>query len=333
MLSAASVNAQSLIQKFVENTFILSDTFKSPDGYYFGSISYKLGKGSILMINAIGNTNTFRPMIIVKGQSEDGKETTAELKFYDTAGKETNAVYLLPQTCNYSIIIANGRHGEKGTVTTSMGLGSIEWLDNTKIFPTTSTNPFALALAGLLRQAIFNFNLVRAEKYIWGDYKTTFIIPGANMNDAGTNIGLFKDLDAKMEVSYHHGCEYAMGDFPYQDLTKKDKDGYTLWDQKDTTIAIKKYDSLKAVLTKALTTGFTVEREANFPLFSESKDKHLIRKNGRRIIFTNKGNEAINDPTNKFYYLLASNKMKVELCLHSDNTKATISLRIYSEEN
>lgn len=308
ILTGLTGKTQSLIQKFVENTFILSDAFKSPDGYYFGSIGYKLNQGSILMINAIGTTDNFKPMIIVKGPVENGKEVIATLKSYDTSynGKETNAVYILPETGEYNIFIANGRLGEKGTVTTKMGLGSIDWLDNTKIFPTTNNSPFSLALANLLRQAIFHFNLIRGEKDMWGNNKTTFVMPGADMKDAGTQIGIYTDLDAKMEVGYYNACQYSMGNFNYE--SKPDKNGgeYSyLYDQKDTAIAIKKYDSLKTVLTNALTTDFVVEREANFSLFSTKEDRHRIRKNGRRIIFAHKGNEAVIDPANHFYYLLA----------------------------
>ena len=328
-----AANAQSLIQKFVENTYILSDTFKSPDGYYYGSVAYTLEQGSILMINAIGNTENFRPNIIVKGPIENGKEVTPTIKFYDTTlSKETNAVFVLNKTGNYSIYIANGRLGQKGTVKTSMGLGRVEWLDNTKIFSTTSNSPFILALASLLRHAIFNFNLIKGQKDMWGNYKPTLNIPLSWMEDAATKIGTFSDLDAKMKVSDYNACTYSMNINDYQSLPGKDADNYSLWDQKDTSFAIAKYEKLKAMLTNGLTTDFVVEREANFPLFTKGIDKHTIRKNGRRIIFVHKGNEAIINPGNKFYSLLASNKMKVELCLHSDNTKAEIYLRVYSEE-
>ena len=333
VFTATVINAQSLIQKFTETTFTLSDDLKSPDGYCYGSVSYSLTKGFILMINAVGNADNVRPMFIVRGPIENGIETAPTLKFFDTTfSKETNAVYVINATGNYSIIIANGRKGEKGIVNSKMGLGRMDWLDNTKIFPTTSSSPFSLALAGLLRHAVFNFNLIKGQKDMFGNYKTTFLIPGANMDDAGTQIGIYTDLNATMNVDYFNACVYSMGTINYQSVAGKDEDNYSLWDQKDTTLAINKYENLKTMLTHALTTDFVVEREANFPLFTKGKDRHTIRKNGRRIIFTHKGNEAIIDPVNKFYSLLASNKMKVEMCLHSTNSKAEIYLRVYSDE-
>lgn len=330
-----NANSQSLIQKFVENTFTLSDAKKSPDGYFYENIAYDIQNGSILMINAIGNETGFRPLFIIKGPTENGKEEVPTFKFFDTTNSnETNAVYVINKTGTYNIIIANGNKGEKGTVKTKMGLGSVDWLEDKAIFPTTNNSPFALALAGLLRHAIFNFNLIKGEKDMFSNYKTTLIMPDALMNDAGTKFGIYTDLDSKMDVGYYHGCAYVMNNFTYlSSYNKKGDDKYEWeWDQADTTKAIIKYENLKILLANALTTDFVLEREANFSLFSESKDKWRIRKNGRRIIFAHKGNEAIIDPGNKFYSLLASKKMKVELCLHSDNIHATISLRVYSEE-
>lgn len=321
LLTANTINAQSLIEKFVEATFILSDTFKSPDGYYFANVGYKLNQGSILMISATGEYEKFRPMLIVRGPVENGKEATPVLKFYDnTYGNETYALYLLPKTGDYSIIIANGRLGEKGTVKTSMGLANMDWLDNTKIFPTVGKDPFALALANLLRHAIFNFNFIKGEKrtgYMGRIYNNTFTLPGADMGSPYTSIG-----------DYQHGATFLMGEIYYKSLSKKPGDDEALYDQKDSSIALKKYDSLKSVLLSALSTDFVIEREEKFKLPFEKEPY----KNGRRIIITHKGNEAIIDPNNYLPELLASKKMKVELSLELGNIISRIYLKVYSKQ-
>ncbi len=320
LLAATTADAQSLIEKFVENSFVLSDAFKSPDGYYFGSVAYKLAEGNLLMISAVGEYEKFRPMIIVRGPVENGKEATPAIKFYDnTYGNETYAVYLLPKTGDYTIIVANGRLGEKGTVKTSLGLGSMDWVDNTKIFPTTARDPFALALATLLRHAIFNFNLIKGEKrtgYMGRVYDNTFNLPGADMGSPYTAIG-----------DYRNGCTYLVGEIYYKSFQKKAGDEETLYDKKDSSIAIKKYDSLKSVLLSALPTDFIIEREEKFKLPFEKEPS----KNGRRIIFTHKGNEAIIDPGNYVPELLASKKMKVELSLELGDIISKIYLKVYSQ--
>jgi hypothetical protein len=330
LLSATLTYSQSLIGKFVENTYILSETKKSPDGFYFGNVVYNIQKGAILMINAVGDADSFRPVFIIRGPVEDGIEAVPTLNFIDTSlKKETNAVYIINKTGSYNIITANGSIGEKGTVKTSMGLGSVDWIANTKIFPTPNNSTFSLALATLLRHAIFKFNLIRGEKAKWGvDDKTTLEIPGALMNDEDTKIGLFyEDLDKDPKAEYdvpHQGCTYAMNIF------EDDSPGAT---DKDTTNAIAKYESWKTMLSASIPTDFVVEREANYPLYNNIEDIHdRPLKNGRIITFSNNGNDAINDPSNDFYYLLASKRMKVELRLQSKYNTPKIYIRVYSEE-
>ena len=77
-----------------------------------------------------------KPKIIVRGPMENGKEAVPTNQFLDTTYEnETNTVYIINKTGVYTIIVANGILGKKGTIKTNMGLGSMDWLDNTKIFP------------------------------------------------------------------------------------------------------------------------------------------------------------------------------------------------------
>ncbi len=47
--------SQPLIDKFVHQNYSLSDSLKSPDGYYYNGVAYQLEKNTILMIEATGN--------------------------------------------------------------------------------------------------------------------------------------------------------------------------------------------------------------------------------------------------------------------------------------
>ena len=323
MLTANIINAQSLIQKFIENKFVLSDSLKSPDGFYYGFVSYNLTQGSILMIHADGPYGGgVKPKIILRGPVENGKEAVPTTKFLDTTYEnETNIVYILNKTGVYTIIIANGMLGKKGTIKTSIGLGSMDWLDNSKIFPAKNNSPFAIALTRLLRHAIFNFNLIKGEKatgFVIGRYyKNTFILPGADMGSPGTTI-----------QDYQNGCIYEMAHINYHALPKKQGDEETVYDQKDSIIGEKKYDSLKTVVLNALPADFYIEREERYKLPFERGNA----KNGQRIIFSNKDNVAIIDPANYIPELLASKKMKVELSLALNKIIPIIQLKIYSEQ-
>ncbi len=315
-------NAQSLVQKFAEQTFVLSDTFKSPDGYYFGYVSYNLAKGSFLMINAEGPYGKVNPRIIVKGPIENGTEAIPTMQFLDTAHDgELHAVFIINKTGSYNIIIANGIVGNKGTIRTKMGLGSMDWLNNTKILPATNNTPFTLALTQLLRHAIFNFNFIKGEndRTSFGrNYKNNFRLPGADMESPYTCIRDYLS----------GGCIYLMGEIDYKPLPKKKEDDETLYDQKDSIIGIKKYDSLKSVLLSILSTDFVIEREEKFKLNFERD----TRQDGRRIIFTHKEAGTICDPADYIPELIASKKIKVELSLELWTVTPKIFLKIYSEE-
>ena len=327
--AAFHANAQSIVQKFTENTFVLNDDKKSPDGYYFGDVSYNLKKGLILMVNALGDAKNVKPAFIVKGSVENGVETFPTIKLIDTTfAQETNAVYIINKTDNYTIYFANGRQGEKGTIKTKMGLANLEWLDEKTIFPTKTNTSFSLALGSLLRNAIFKFNLIRGEKAKWGvDDKTTLVIPGALMNDEDTKIGLFyedieKDPSARYDIP-HNACTYVMNLFD---------DEASHISNADTTKAIVKYEALKAMLMSVVPADFIVQREFNFPLYNNSQPRDMPLENGRIITFSNNGNDAIIDPSNNLYSLLASKKMKVELRLQSKYNLPKIYLRVYSDD-
>jgi hypothetical protein len=326
---AINANAQSLIHKFIENTYVLSDDKKSPDGYYFGNVSYNLKEGLILMINAVGDTKNVKPAFIVKGSVENGIETLPTLKLIDTtSAQETNAVYLINKTDNYTIYFANGRQGEKGTIKTKMGLGNLEWLDEKTIFPIKDNTAFSLALGSLLRNAIFKFNLLRGEKVKGGvGDKPTLLMPGALINDEDTKIGVFyEDFDKNPSARYdipHSGCTYVMN-FLDDESSQTSKS--------DTTKAIAKYEALKIMLKSIVPSDFAIQRDFNFPLYSNSEHSDRPLKNGRIITFSNNGNESIIDSSNDLYYLLASKKMKVELRLQSKYNLPKIYLRVYSDE-
>ncbi len=334
LLAAYNVNAQSLIKKFVENTFILSDVKKSGDGFYYDNVDYNLKEGLILIINAIGYGDDIKPMFMVKGTITNGKPTAPTLKFIDTSlSRETNAVYLINKTDDYTIMVANSRKGKKGIIKTKMGLGNMAWMGDASIFPTNNKTPFALALKDLLFHAIFNFNLIRGEK-MSGSYtnKILFEMPMASMDYwQGTSITIFQDLNAKMKGTYYNGAIYLMNEFKYK--SSATGTGGLEFDQKDSTLAVAKFESLKKMLITSLPNDFVLERETNFPIYITFEQGNYVTQNGRRIIFTNKGNDAIIDPSNKLYALLATNKMKVELCLHTKYNEAKIYLRIYSEED
>lgn len=320
LLDACNAQGQSLVQKFKENTFILSDAKKSTDGFYYDNVSYNLKEGLILMINAVGNGSDIRPLFAVNGTTVNGIENVATLKFIDTSSvTETNAVYLINKTDDYTIVVANGRNGNKGTIKTKMGLGNMAWLGDAAIFPTTNKSPFALALKNLLFHAIFQFNLIKGEKrqgYIGRIYDNNYIIPGAIMKSAITNFG-----------DYGSGVKYNMGEIVNRKFPQKEGYKATDYDKGDSVIAIKKYDSLRAVLKSSLPNDFSLEKEERFKLMTDD----VPAKNGLRIIYAHTGNNAIIDPSNNLPDLLASNKMKIELSLEIGSIISNIYLRIYSE--
>lgn len=285
--------AQSLIQKFVENTFVLSDSNKSNDGYYFGKVDYNLKEHFILMINAIGDGQSCRPMFIVKGSTEKAPENLPTLTYIDTSYyRETNAVYIINKTDNYTIIVANSRNGEKGIIKTKMGLGNTEWLEDDGIFPTNKNFPFSLAFAKLLRHAIFNFKLITGGKQFYGeDHHIDLNLPNAIMKDFNTKQASFQDLNMNMKASYYFGAIYRLNNFDYQ--STKTNSGDLVFDQKDTAIALAKYESLKLLLTNSLPLDFSLEREVNFPLYSEFKDEYLVKKMDKELFFPTKATKLL----------------------------------------
>jgi hypothetical protein len=322
--------AQSLIQKFVDTTFKLSEAKKSPDGYYFENVSFNLKEHFILMINAVGDKNNCKPTFIVKGSTENGIETAPTLKFTDTStDRETNAVYIINKTDNYSIFVANGRQGEKGIIKTKMGLGNMEWLNDATIFPNTNKTEFALAMNSLLFQAIFNFNLIKGKHARWGGFKPTLEIPNAKMDKINTKIDSFLALNADMKKTFYYGITYVMDDTEYEYVIENRKNYYN---KIDTSIAITKYEKLKILIANSLPSNFSVERETIYPLLIENAEVDTSFEKGCRIIFTNKGNEILINPSDNNKFFLAKNKTKVEICLEPSYNKSVIYLRVYSEE-
>lgn len=67
----------------------------------------------------------------------------------------------------------------------------------------------------------------------------TFLKPGANREYAGTQMGLYSDLNVKMELDYFTARVYCMGTFNYQSVPGKDEDNYSPGGPKDTTTFIR----------------------------------------------------------------------------------------------
>ena len=324
-------NAQSLIQKFVQQKFILSDSFKSPDGYYFGAVTYGLQLHSILMIRAVGTGAEMRPNIFLRGPIKNEAETTPTIKLYDTTtDKTTNEFFVINKAGDYTIYFANGRMGKKGEIMASIGLASTEWLDNTNIFPMAGNTPLAASLGTLLRHAIFQFNLVKGERLMFGGNKPSISVTGADMGSAGTIIDDETVLDVNLKEKFSRVCNYEMGVVKYKSLAKNKEDYSSGWDQQDSTLAIKNYDNLKSTLLKILATDFIIERETVFPLYYFHRKGDWIR-HGRSIVFKHKGNRDVIDPANEFYFLAGKN-MRVELSLRPDTfgSAAELILKVYS---
>ena len=66
----------------MHQNYTLSDSLKTPDGYYYNGVTYQLEKNTILMIEAAGNQPDIRPYISVKGPVENGVEIASTLIYF-----------------------------------------------------------------------------------------------------------------------------------------------------------------------------------------------------------------------------------------------------------
>ncbi len=319
--------SQPLIGKFVHQSYTLSDSLKSPDGYYYNGVAYQLEKNTILMIEAGANLQGSRAYISVKGPEENGAEVAPTLIFFDTTyAVKTQAVLLLNKTGQYNIFFSGKA---KGQVVASMGIGKRDWLDDTNIYKTTANSPLGAAIPSILRQSIFQFNFMKGEVagiFAASAHKPTIILPGTDMESTNSVIDLKTVLDVAQQERFMQVCSYQLGSVSYPAV----EGNMGSWDQKDSTLAIKKYENLKEQLIAALPNDFVQERETIYPMYFVHRGGNWIR-HGRSIVFKYKFNDAVADPSDQYYFLAGKN-VRIELCLRPDTfgSKADVFLRFYS---
>ncbi len=319
--------SQPLVSKFVHQNYTLSDSLKSPDGYYYNGVAYQLEENTILMLEAVATQPVSRPFISVKGPEENGAEIVPTLVFFDTtlAGK-TQAVLLLNKTGQYNIFFSGKI---KCQVAASLGIAKKDWLDDTQIYKTTANSALGTAIPSILRQSIFQFNFMKGEVasvFAASSHKPTITLPGADMESANTVIDLETVLDAALQEHFMQVCSYQLGSVNYTTV----EGNIGTWNEKDSSLAIKKYENFKEQLVAALPNDFVQERETVYPMHFVHRDGNWIR-HGRSVVFKYKYNDAVSDPSDK-YYFLAGKTVRIELCLRPDTfgSKANVFLMFYS---
>ena len=336
----SSAVAQSVINKFLQQTFILNDSNKSTEGNYYAAQSYRFVKGKILMIATEGklDISEIATAVVVKGIDENNQEIVPELKFHSDRKNKTQNIFLFTKTGNYTIYIANIRPGEKGTITNNMSLGLINWIDSGQIFKPVSKTPFALALHKIMGHAIFQFHLMMG-KQDGLSYKPLVALPGAD--DDGKNDIWFNEEHLDKNLQPHnstYSCDYFLGEAKFPKILQEGGYQYPEFEKnyefKDSVSIIMQYEKYRNLLKESLGPDFTIEAEAVNKICNGKEGEFA---SGRMIVFKYTQPQPILDPSDAGKYsFMYQNDIRVSLSLISHTNKfescvqAKLFLKVYS---
>ena len=339
-LSANLAIAQSIIDKFVEQKFVLGDSKKSAEGNYYVSQSYLFEKGKILMISTQGklNDSAIYTRVVVKGTNEKNEEIVPETILHSSREIKTEDIFLFKERGNYTIYIVNDQPGQKGEITNRMSLGWTSWIDSGQIFRLDLHSPFAQALGKVLGHSIFQFNLMRDPQKGSGA-KPLIVLPGADMNSTYTLIRFNeKHLDGKGQPHLaRYSCCYFLDEAQFPIILQEG--GYRFpefeknYNFKDSSRIINQYERYKQILKEALHTDFVIEAESVNKI-SNGMEGEMI--SGRSIVFKYKQPRPILDPRDGGKYsFLFDHDIRVSLTLICNNASydavgANLLLNIYS---
>ena len=195
-----SCQAQSVINKFLNQKFVLNDSTKNADGNFYGAESYRFKKGNILMIATHGKLDD-KPIstsVIITGVDEKNQQVVPEVKYHSDFKNKTEDVFLFTAAGTYIIYFFNKQPGEKGEITNNMGLGLTSWIDSGQVFRPGNNTLFALALGKVLGHAIFQFNLMSGARE-HHHYKQLVELPGADVADKNGIYFGEKHLDKNLQ--------------------------------------------------------------------------------------------------------------------------------------
>ena len=335
-----SINAQSVINKFLEQNFILSDSIKTAEGNCYAAEAYRFEKGKILLIATQGNfnNNPISTGVVVRGINENNEVVLPEIKYHSDFNSKTENIFLFTTTGIYTIYFFNRKLNEKGEITNNMGLGLTSWIDSGQVFRSGNKTDFALALGKVLGHAIFQFNLMSGETQ-GHNHKPLITLPGADVADKNGICFGQEHLDKNLQTHKSmYSCDYFLGEAKFPKILQEGGYEYPDFEKnynfKDSVAITNQYGKYKKMVTEALGSDFQIEAEAVNKI-SNGKEGEFA--SGRMIVFKYKQSRPILDSsdTNKYSFMFQNDiRVSLSLVCHTNNynneIQAKLLLSVYS---
>ncbi len=335
-----SAHAQSVINKFLDQKFVLNDSVKTADGNCYAGESYRFKKGNILLITTYGklNNNPISTGVIVRGFDEKNQAVVPEVKYHSQFHNKTEDIFLFTAKGTYTIYFFNQQPGEKGEITNNMSLGLTSWIDSGQVFRPGNKTPFALALGKVLGHAIFQFNLMSGGQE-HHHHQPLVELPGADVADKNGIYFGQKHLDKNLQPHESmYSCDYFLGEANFPKILQEGGYEYPEFEKnynfKDSTAIVMQYEKYKKMVTEALGSDFTIEAEAVNKI-SNGKEGEFA--SGRMIVFKYKQSRPILDASdaNKYSFMF-QNDIRVSLSLtcntsiYTSEVQTKLFLSVYS---